>query len=77
MTRTIIFWVIFIAMIVGGIVADAPLNGTIGVAGLWAIASSFKARKDGGRDGRYRFGWLRFLLGLACLAAAVIITLCE
>lgn len=75
MVKAILFWIVFVGMIVGGIVAGCPLSGTIGVAGLWAIGGAFRARKDGGIDERYNFGWVRFLLGLVCIAIAMIIGL--
>lgn len=75
MVKAILFWIVFVGMIVGGLVAGCPLNGTFGVAGLCAFAGAFRARKDGGVDGRYNFGWVRFLLGLVCIAIAMILSL--
>ncbi|MGN0007260.1 MAG: hypothetical protein ACI35T_04115 [Alistipes sp.] len=75
MINAIIFWVVFIGMIVGGILAGAPINGTIGAAGLWAIGSSFVSRKDRGADRRYKFGWYKFIIGLVSLAIAGILSI--
>lgn len=75
MIKAFIFWIIFIGMIVGGLAAGCPENGTVGMAGLWAIGGAFRSRKDGGIDQRYNFGWIRFFIGLACLAVAVILSL--
>lgn len=75
MIKAFIFWIIFIGMIVGGLAAGGPASGAVGLAGLWAISSSYVTRKDGGRDLRYNSSWIRFFIGLACLAVAVILSL--
>lgn len=75
MIKEFSFWIVFIGMIVGGLAAGCPAGGTVGVAGLWAIGGSYRARKDGGRDLRYNSSWIRLFIGLVCLAVAVILTL--
>lgn len=75
MGKALFFWIIFIGMIVGGFAAGGQASGVFGVAGVWAIGGAFRARKDGGIDQRYNFGWIRFFLGLACWAVALILSL--
>lgn len=77
MVRNIIFWVIAVAMLIGGFVAEGPANGVVGVTGLWCIAGSWSSRKDGGVDQRVKIRWVRLLVGLALLAVAFIITALE
>ena len=75
MFKNIIFWAIFAAMIVGGLVAELPVIGVLGCAGLWAIGNSFKSRKDNGVDGRSKVRVLRLLVGLGCIAAGLIMAM--
>jgi hypothetical protein len=77
MIKDVIFWVIFAAMVVGGLLAGGPLIGVLGCAGLWAVGGSFKSRKDNGVDGRFRVRFVRLLVGLGCIAAAIIIAMMK
>lgn len=73
MIKSIIFWAIFAAMLVGGFLAGGPAAGVLGCAGLWAIGGSFVIRKDGGKDRRYKTLAIRAGVGVICLVIAFLV----
>lgn len=77
MVKNVLFWVIFAAIIIGGLVAELPLLGVLGCAGFYAVACSFRVRKDGGEDRRTKVRVLRSLVGWGCIIAALIIAMMQ
>ena len=49
--------------------------GLLGVAGLILLATSFRNKKSGGEDRRFKKKTGRALLGLACWAIAILIAM--
>lgn len=53
---------------------EGPLEGKLCAIGLTLVAGAYKARKDGGIDGRYKIAWIALLLGIGCFAAAFLLS---
>lgn len=70
MTNPFVCWIVFIAMIIGGFAAGGPAAGVFGISGLWAIACSYKAAKNGSPDRRYKTVGFRALVGIICIVVA-------
>ena len=63
-----------IIIIICCLIFEGPLEGKLGVIGLTLVAGAYKARKDGGVDGRYKIAWIALLLGLGFFAAAFLVS---
>ena len=55
------------------IVFETPLYIALGILGLMLCAGSYKSRKDGGIDERYKFGCLSFIIGIILVIVSFIV----
>ena len=72
--RNYVGYLTLIIILICCLVLEGPLEGKLCAIGLTLVAGAYKARKDGGVDGRYKVVWLALLLGIGFLAAAFLVS---